>query len=542
MGGTTQGFVPVRLSLSDMLGWPYVEAVCRAQAALTGSSLRTLMKQVSERVDFFPAALQRRLCRLLARTGRPVCRGLARTAAGASTVKFNAVTKTAMAPLAGLGYFRVGEDGRLHQTTKSEHYHAPLGHAFPGYRLLEIARMLGIPNATHNNTRGSITRLLEEALVRVANGRALGAADRQHGRRPAIPGLDRVLNLETGSLAVEAALKMVLARFYRPQADAPAASWEGRIPVIIVLGNDEGGLQANYHGTTLLTQTMRGMWDGLNARMEKGGAYKVVPVRPNNIADVRAAFARYDRGRYKVAAFFHEIVMMNYGGRVLTPSFLRQAYELCDAGGAATIDDEIQSCLWHHDLFMFKEWGLTPSFVAVGKGFPGGEYPASRIIFDARYDTLPQFGALVTNGQEEIASLAYLVTMAWAEANAEVTRALGDRFEDRLRAIAGRHPRVVASVDGRRHLGAIAFKDLEPARAFTAELNAAGIDISVQIYKTQVPPVALLKLPLIMDAAAIDALLDRMDKALRTAGRSRRKWHGTARPKPHRTPRGTSTT
>ena len=55
---------------------------------------------------------------------------------------------------------------------------------------------------------------------------------------------------------------------------------------------------------------------------------------------------------------------------------------------------------------------------AVGKGFPGGEYPASRILFNDRMDDhLPQFGALVTNGQEELASLAYLITMRWAAAS-----------------------------------------------------------------------------------------------------------------------------
>jgi len=35
---------------------------------------------------------------------------------------------------------------------------------------------------------------------------------------------------------------------------------------------------------------------------------------------------------------------------------------------------------------------------------------------------MPQFGTLVTNGQAELASLAYLVTMQWATANADVAR------------------------------------------------------------------------------------------------------------------------
>ena len=67
-------------------------------------------------------------------------------------------------------------------------------------------------------------------------------------------------------------------------------------------------------------------------------------------------------------------------------------------------------------------YGLNPDFVAIGKGFPGGQYPASRILLSAEMDNLNQFGALVTNGQEELASLAYLITMEYAQENAEELR------------------------------------------------------------------------------------------------------------------------
>jgi hypothetical protein len=196
----------------------------------------------------------------------------------------------------------VGEDGRLYLMTKSEHYHAPLGHAFPGYTLIEKARALGIPNATHNNTRGFITRRLEEELVRTANGLAredaAGLSDLL-ARKDDLYLVNRVLNLETGSLAVEAALKMILARFIRMQPDMQPPPYEGRIPVILVMGNDDGGLQANYHGTTVLTQMLRGMWPGLHAAMEEARMWKVVPIRPNCQEDVDAAFAAYDSGAYK---------------------------------------------------------------------------------------------------------------------------------------------------------------------------------------------------------------------------------------------------
>jgi acetylornithine/succinyldiaminopimelate/putrescine aminotransferase len=491
-------FERVRISLKDLLGSQYVQAVCNARSAVSGEDHRELMKKASRKVDLYPLRFQKRLHRLLPQVGNVVCQGLRSTAKGSSSRAINHATKTGMAPLAGYGYFRVGEDGRLYMTAKSEHYHTSLGHSFPGYELLETARSLGIPNATHNNTRGYITRKLEQELTRAA------------GRSPSY----RVVNLETGSLAVEAALKMVLARFYKSQADDSVPPYEGKIPVVVVVGNDGNDLQANYHGTTMFTQTMRGMWGELRSKMERAEMFVVRPVRPNCQDDLRRVFREYDQGRYKIAAFFHEIVMMNYGAVLLTKDFLQLAYDLCRKSGAATVDDEIQSCVWHPDLFMFREWKLKPDFVAVGKGFPGGEYTASKVIFNAEFDNLPQFGALVTNGQEEIASLAYLVTMAWARANSKVTRRLGDIFEKKVRAIASNYKGTVQGVNGKRHMVGIAFQDVVPARSFCGYLNERGIDISVQTYKTAVPPVALLKLPLTTGLAAIEALVEKVDRAL----------------------------
>ncbi len=499
-------FVPVEMSLTDLLGREYVEAACRARSALRGDSYNDLMAVSENKVEFLPARFQERMHALMGRVGTQVCSGLRHTATGASSRAYNASTKTELAPLSGMGYYRVGEDGKLYMSTKSAHYHAPLGHNFPGYAILETARSLGIPNATHNNTRGCITRWLEEKLIRTAGS----------------PTLNCVLNLETGSLAVEAALKMVLSPFYRIQKDDPEPHYKGRIPVLVVVGNDNGGLQANYHGTTLLMQTLRGMWSELYTQLEDK-AYLIRSVRPNNMDDLRSVFREYDSGKYKIAAFFHEIVMMNYAGLLLTPEFLGLAYELCRKSGTATVDDEIQSCAWHHDLFMFKEWGLQPDFVALGKGFTGGEYPASRILFNKAYDRMPQFGALVTNGQEEIASLAYLVTIAWVEANAETTRMLGDRFEERLQDLACKHGDLIASLNGKRHMLAIAFNDIDLASELVGILNGQGIDISVQTYKTEVPPAAMLKLPLIMDATAIDWVVERIDEAIYAAKKRWRK-------------------
>ncbi|MCG3149686.1 MAG: Acetylornithine/succinyldiaminopimelate aminotransferase [Verrucomicrobiae bacterium] len=493
-------FTSVACSLADLVGANVVTAAATARAYLTGVDPAALVRLGTDRVEFFPESLQRRLRQFLPQAGQVVGAPLTGSPTGAGSRGFAAATKSHMAPVSGLGYFRVGEDGRLYVISKSEHYHAPLGHSFPGYQLLERARALGIPNATHNNTRGPITRRLEEELVRLAGG-----------------GLNRVLNLETGSLAAEAAFKLVLGRFYRHELTGASPLYAGRTPVFLVMGDDDGAVTGNYHGTTNFTQVLRGLWPELRTKLEATGVMRVVAIRPNSIADLDAAFRQFEQAPFKIAGFFHEIVMMNYGARRLTEEFLQHAHRLCAAHDVPTVVDEIQSCMWYDGLFLFRQYGLQPTMVVLGKGFPGGEYPASRILFNERFDSLPQFGALVTNGQEELASLAYLITMRWTQANGSAITAAGQRLETGCRQLAGEFPDTLAGVEGHGHLLGLRFADMAHGQAFVAAMNAAGFDISVQSYKAECPPVALTKLPTIADDALIDYTLQRMRDALTTS-------------------------
>ncbi len=511
-------FCPVQSSLYDLLGETYLEAVIRARVCLSGEDRKSLHRIASEKVAFFPDAFHRRLLALLPRIGETCCPPLPATPRGASTTQFLANTHTALAPLSGLGYYRLCEDGRLFFISKSEHYHVSLGHNFPGYRLIEYAHRLGIPNATHNNTRGHITRILEEELVRAAAGAAPGdsaALNRILNSRSKTV-LNRVLNLETGSIAAEAAIKLILSRFYRSQDESPEPVYFGKTPVFVVIGDDDGTHRANYHGTTVAAQLMRGMWPGLLRGMEKQNLFLIRNVRPNNRDDLELVFAQYDSGRYKVAGFFHELVLMNYGARRLQKDFVRQIYSLCNRRDVITVVDEIQTCVWSPELFMFREYGIKPGIIVIGKGFPGGEYAASRILFNAAIDRLPQFGALVTNGQEELASLTYLVTMRWVEANADVIGAVGDYFEERLHDISSRHPSLLHSIEGKRHMAGLYFHDLDIGKLFVRHMTDLGMDISVQTYKKGCPPVALTKLPLIAGYEAVDTVIDRIERALKT--------------------------
>ena len=175
----------IRRSLTNLLGEGYISHVCAARAALTGEAPEE---------------------ELMARLGQALVPAFENGLDGAPTGSYQAAQHSFAAPLGGLGCFRIGEDGRLYFAGKSEHYHIPLGHDFPGYRLIENAKKLGIPNATHNNTRGFVTRTLERRLIAAANGMDPGDASLDALLAKKEPGvLNTVINLETGSLAVEAA-------------------------------------------------------------------------------------------------------------------------------------------------------------------------------------------------------------------------------------------------------------------------------------------------------------------------------------------------
>ena len=467
-------------------------------------------------MSFYPKEFEKRVDELIGSVGRQVCPGFKTSACGATTDAFVKATKFAMAPLSGYGFIRIGEDGRAYLVSKSEHYHASLGHGFPGYRLIENAKRLGIANITHNNTRGHITRVMEEQIVRTANG--IARADRKKlesvlsSKQPHV--LNRVINLETGSLAVEAALKMMLGRFFKLDDTFSDPPYAGRIPVFLVIADNDGGKAANYHGTTILTQTMRGLWPGMYGKLQESELFVVQPVRINDIADFKQQLENYDRGKYKVAGFFHELILMNYGAIRLQEQFLHKAHRMCRGHDVPTCVDEIQSCIWSPELFLFREYGLEPDFVAVGKGFPGGQYPASKIMTTAEMDTLNQFGALVTNGQEELASLAYLVTMEFAQANAAHTAELGTYYERELNALAKRYSQWIERIEGQRHLSSIFFRNEDKAIQFIKSLNEACIDISAHTYKPKCPPSALTKLPLTATAKMVDFLIGQMDRAL----------------------------
>ena len=99
----------VQHSLASLLGEAYIDAVCRARAALTGQSYEELSALAHEPVDFYPKAFAARQEELMALVGTQVTPAFPDELDGAPTGSYRAAQHSAAAPLGGLG-----EIGRAH--------------------------------------------------------------------------------------------------------------------------------------------------------------------------------------------------------------------------------------------------------------------------------------------------------------------------------------------------------------------------------------------------------------------------------------------
>jgi len=198
---------------------------------------------------------------------------------------------------------------------------------------------------------------------------------------------------------------------------------------------------------------------------------------------------------------------------------LQQAHALCRATDTLTLVDEIQSCAWYPEKMLFRRYGLQPDFVVVGKGFPGGENSGSKILCTRDADNLVLFGALITNGQEELTNLSYLITMRFIEDQAEELRRLQSNYDAMAQRLAAEYPHVLTKAVGLGYLAALQFTSAEKAGEFAKKLSGRCIDTSAQLYKANCPPAALFKLPIVMQdndlailEAGIRAALEEMQK------------------------------
>ncbi|MFW6189334.1 MAG: aminotransferase class III-fold pyridoxal phosphate-dependent enzyme [Planctomycetota bacterium] len=376
--------------------------------------------------------------------------------------------------LAGRGMFYVTEDGRVMLDCTSGHYQMTWGYNHPA--LVAAAREAmdrGMVWDNHSNIPGVPVKRLAERLIE------LGAE----------AGLERaLLGICTGSVACSTALKIMLARHGEHHDRAHEAP-----PVMVAL-------PGNYHGTDMVAQTMRGMWEGLLAGLE------TVRVEPNDGAGLREVFSDFGS---RVAGFWAEPVMMNREALVVEADYLRLARELCTEHDALMALDEIQTGFWYPEVLMFRRLGLEPDMVVVGKGMTAGFHPLSGLLYRPELDILEQYDAISTNGNASLAAYVALSNLHLIERHGARMGRLAESHYAGLRELAGEFPELIEAVNGDGFLSGLRFTDRRDALGFHRSAVEAGLWLRAHAYHPGHRTV-LMKYPLVVERTVVDCVLDRL--------------------------------
>jgi adenosylmethionine-8-amino-7-oxononanoate aminotransferase len=190
------------------------------------------------------------------------------------------------------------------------------------------------------------------------------------------PGLVRVFYSDSGSTAVEVALKMALG-FWRNRG-------ENRTRII--------ALEHAYHGDTVGTMSAgaRGIFNAPYEPLLFDVARLPFPV-PGREQRTLDALAQTAKG---AAALIVEPLICGAGGMLIySAEILREMKRICERHGTLFIADEVMTGFGRTGtLFACEQADISPDIMCVAKGLTGGSLPlastlCAEAIFDAHYST-----------------------------------------------------------------------------------------------------------------------------------------------------------
>lgn len=259
----------------------------------------------------------------------------------------------------GSGAWLATPDGRRILDAISSWWVVTHGHAHPRI----VAAIREQAEALHQIIFAGFTHAPAEAL-----------ADKLVALAPA--GLEHVFFSDSGSTAVEVAIKMALG----------ASHNRGDRRTVIA------ALEHGYHGdtTAAMSAGARGVFSQPYAPMLFDVARLPFP-HPGREQDTLDALAGLCRGQ-PVAALIVEPLVLGAGGMlVYPPAVLAEMQRICAAHGVLLIADEVMTG-WGRTgtLFACEQAGITPDILCTAKGLTGGSLPlaatlATRAVFDAHY-------------------------------------------------------------------------------------------------------------------------------------------------------------
>ncbi len=390
--------------------------------------------------------------------------------------------------LAGKGLFYITEQGRLFLDCTAGHYQMSWGYDHPVLtQVIRDGLAAGIVPDNHSNIPQWPVKRLAQKLIEAANPDCPELAKGDFSKiMESKTRLNTVLlGIATGSIACEAALKIMLMHHERKERSRP--------PVFVVL-------DGNYHGTGFFSQNLRGMWTSYIRNM------KVVSVQPNDGKELERAFKRYGE---RIAGFWAEPIMMNREAILVQTGYLQLARRLTHGVGALMAVDEIQTGFWTPELFMYKQAGITPDIVIVGKGMSAGLHPLSSIIYRRELDMLAQYDAISTNGNAALAALAALANIELLQRQADQINQTQEYYYAKLCELATEFSQCVAAVHGNRSMTGLKFRKVEDALAFHKRCVESGLWLRVHAYHAGHSTI-LCKFALCLEPAIVDEFIRRL--------------------------------
>jgi adenosylmethionine-8-amino-7-oxononanoate aminotransferase len=195
------------------------------------------------------------------------------------------------------------------------------------------------------------------------------------------PGLDRVFYTDSGSVAVEVAMKMAV-QFWLNQGE------RGRSRFLAFRGG--------YHGDTFGTMAVCDPDDGMHSLYRGMLAEHDIVDLPRDDAALAALDQFLETRGPQLAGILVEPLVQGAGGMLLhAPEVLRRLRRLADRHGLLLIFDEIFTGFGRTgSMFAFEQAGIKPDIITLSKALTGGTLPlaatvASNRVFDAFWSDNP---------------------------------------------------------------------------------------------------------------------------------------------------------
>jgi adenosylmethionine---8-amino-7-oxononanoate aminotransferase len=226
----------------------------------------------------------------------------------------------------------------------------------------------------HGHRHPVLDIAVHEQLDRVAHSTMLGLS-----HPPAIelarklveiapPGLQRVFYSDSGSTAVEIALKMAF-QYWQQQGGADARKTRFV------------ALREAYHGDTIGSVSVGGI--DLFHSIYRPLLFDALKAEPGDAAGMERLLAEHEG---EVAAVVVEPLVQGAAGMLVQPDgYLRDVRELCDRFGAFLICDEVATGFGRTGrMFACEHERVSPDLMCVAKGLTGGYLPLAATLTSER--------------------------------------------------------------------------------------------------------------------------------------------------------------